>query len=1124
MPKIPSNDKIDYFSLSGSVIKHDIWVDQGLKIVDSPTFSNLTITNDLNVEGGLIINTSNTSSILVKTNSSDVFNIDSMNYNTSISTGVQINTNSTSGFSVKNGNLNILSINNSSSTTRIYSTTESTDISVGGLIIDCGVSIGKNLNILGVSKFNSTINANNNIISNLHSPVEDQDAANKSYVDAIAQGVKIKDSVKVATIIAGTLATSFVNGATIDTYTLVTNDRILIKNQTNAVENGIYIVQVAGVPIRSADLDIGAAAAGSFVYVLNGSQEGVGIICNSLVGFDIVGTDNLNFTTYLGSNVTIAGEGLTKVLNTIDVNVDNSSIEIISDTLRIKNTICGTGLTGGSGSVLSVIANQSQITGLGTIASGGWQGSTIGVLYGGTGNGFFSLGNIIFGNNTNSLLTSSDLFFSSSKLGLGTISPTEKIHISNSYGSNILINSDNLGTQSTSSSSIMFASNSTIQSKIILTKTGGDATGSLVNSLLFKSNVNVQLATNSIVRMTITSVGNVGINNTAPNSTLDITGTLASTLITCENISISGGMISNVVSSGSLYTGLLEIEDNAPIIGVNNSNTINTRDVGINLQRFQKDNDLGLGDIINDTLVYTDTLPSQSGVLINQIKFSTSANSTINYYIGYWIKINSQVRKIIGYSGGTRLATLSSDLSTPAVITDVVNFYNNNYASINYNESSKLISLINITNKPNQTIANVNNYIDLKLEHLLVNNNSTAGINSLGGIYINNTSNASSSTQGGALTALGGGAFNKSVYIGENIGIGNITSINDSISIYKNNSTISLKHSVGNYSYINFVENSTLNNWGIILDSSTNLFSLTNSTSGNTPNNSNKFFNATSNGNIGINTTTNINSILTLKNSNFITTDSTAGFLGLSSSTNTIGSTIILYGNGNSAGNIKIRGGNSGTSGHLQFYTNDIENFRVDANGNYLHFLSTQNSSNCSTGALVIEGGVSINNTSNATSYTQGGNLTCSGGAAFNKDVYINGNVFINGSLTTPGVITTPTIGFSNTSGLSSLSYGNVKMQTISNEALLSFYVNVIPNVAAVDTKFDFGVPNRTSVWGQRFELNNSITGYTDETELIPLNNLLCVGVVGTTKGSIKFQSVDLNVHSFSVILKYTTS
>lgn len=103
------------------------------------------------------------------------------------------------------------------------------------------------------------------------------DAATTAYVDAAIAALSAffdnKPSVRVATTAAGTLATSFANGQTVDGITLATNDRILIKNQAAPAENGIYFVNAAGAPTRALDMDAWAEVPGALVAVEVGTAN-----------------------------------------------------------------------------------------------------------------------------------------------------------------------------------------------------------------------------------------------------------------------------------------------------------------------------------------------------------------------------------------------------------------------------------------------------------------------------------------------------------------------------------------------------------------------------------------------------------------------------------------------------------------------------------------------------------------------------------------------------------------------------------------------------------------------------------------------------------------------------------
>lgn len=116
------------------------------------------------------------------------------------------------------------------------------------------------------------VSANTQKITNLADGTAAGDAINKSQLDAVIAGLDFKASVRVATTAAGTLATNFKNGDTVDGIVLVTGDRILIKNQAAAADNGIYIV-TAGAPTRATDFDAWLEIPGSIVAVEVGTAN-----------------------------------------------------------------------------------------------------------------------------------------------------------------------------------------------------------------------------------------------------------------------------------------------------------------------------------------------------------------------------------------------------------------------------------------------------------------------------------------------------------------------------------------------------------------------------------------------------------------------------------------------------------------------------------------------------------------------------------------------------------------------------------------------------------------------------------------------------------------------------------
>lgn len=156
------------------------------------------------------------------------------------------------------------------------------------------------------------------------------------YADNLVQGLDVKDSVRIATTAAGTLASSFENGDTIDGVAIATGNRILIKNQADASENGIYVVAASGAPSRASDAGQGDLTGGTFVFVEEGTVNGdAGFVCTTN-GTPTLDTDDLAFTQFSGGGSVTAGTGLTKTGNTLDVALDeftDAAINVATDSI-----------------------------------------------------------------------------------------------------------------------------------------------------------------------------------------------------------------------------------------------------------------------------------------------------------------------------------------------------------------------------------------------------------------------------------------------------------------------------------------------------------------------------------------------------------------------------------------------------------------------------------------------------------------------------------------------------------------------------------------------------------------------------------------------------------------------
>jgi hypothetical protein len=185
----------------------------------------------------------------------------------------------------------------------------------------------------------ASVDLNNQKITNLTDPTNPQDAANKRYVDSAVVGIDWKPSVRLATTAAITLATGLENGDTLDGVVLVTGDRVLVKNQTDATENGLYVVAASGAPARTSDADTAAEITASFaVFVEEGTvntDSGWTLTNNGAV---TVGTTALSFTQFTGLGQITAGAGLTKTANTLDV-IGGDGITVNADSVVIDRAV-----------------------------------------------------------------------------------------------------------------------------------------------------------------------------------------------------------------------------------------------------------------------------------------------------------------------------------------------------------------------------------------------------------------------------------------------------------------------------------------------------------------------------------------------------------------------------------------------------------------------------------------------------------------------------------------------------------------------------------------------------------------------------------------------------------------
>ena len=238
-------------------------------------------------------------------------------------------------------------------------------------------------------------------------PVNPTDIANKSYVDSVAQGLDVKSPVLV-----GTTANITLSGEQTIDGILTSSSRVLVKNQTTQSQNGIY-VSSSGAWSRSSDANTWNQLVSAFVFVEEGTtQADTGWVCTVDPG-GTLGTTPVTWAQFSGAGTYQAGTGLTLSGNVFSITNtavtatsygSASSVPTFTVNAQGQLTAASTAAVVApagtlSGTTLNSTVVSSSLTSVGTIATGVWQGTAIGIAYGGTGltttpaNGALDIGN-----------------------------------------------------------------------------------------------------------------------------------------------------------------------------------------------------------------------------------------------------------------------------------------------------------------------------------------------------------------------------------------------------------------------------------------------------------------------------------------------------------------------------------------------------------------------------------------------------------------------------------------------------------------------------------------------------------------------------------------------------------
>lgn len=216
-------------------------------------------------------------------------------------------------------------------------TTTGSITGTGALTFTAG---GSNTNVNLVPLGTGTVDVASKKITNVADPTVSTDAANKNYVDSVAQGLDVKGSVLYAS--TGNLGLSGTAVTNIDvpsgTSSLTVGDRILAKNQSTGSQNGIYVV-ASGSWTRATDMASGSDASGAFTFVQKGSSGSSSLADTGWVQTAdpaVVGTDALSFTQFSGAGTYSAGNGLTLTGSSFAIDTNITVDKTTSQTLQYK--------------------------------------------------------------------------------------------------------------------------------------------------------------------------------------------------------------------------------------------------------------------------------------------------------------------------------------------------------------------------------------------------------------------------------------------------------------------------------------------------------------------------------------------------------------------------------------------------------------------------------------------------------------------------------------------------------------------------------------------------------------------------------------------------------------------
>jgi len=232
----------------------------------------------------------------------------------------------------------------------------------GTHVFDSGLDVGSRINMQSTNR-----------VINLPDPSDPFDSANKSYVDSVAEGLTVKGSCVAATDGTNIDLSTSTSVSTVDGISISNGDRLLLKDQTDKTENGIYdAVDTTDTStwVRSSDFNEDSeVVSGAFTFVANGDVNGS--VSFTVTDQDPItlGTDEINFSQFATAGEIVGANGIIKdglelsidvpILSGFGIEGANSDSEF-----RVSSEIIGDGLSGASGSVIDIVASEIAGSGI----------------------------------------------------------------------------------------------------------------------------------------------------------------------------------------------------------------------------------------------------------------------------------------------------------------------------------------------------------------------------------------------------------------------------------------------------------------------------------------------------------------------------------------------------------------------------------------------------------------------------------------------------------------------------------------------------------------------------------------------------------------------------------------